>query len=261
MLIGMMNNPQKNLMSEVAYAAAQGFDFIDYTMEPPGGILAIGQVSEITTILRDSGMGIVGHTAWYLPVDSPFKKLRSAVVAILKEQLDLFAELGIEKVTLHAGFSYPHRFFTYSEKLAFWVDALSQLVEIAAERQINLMLENVPGNKDHFRILRDLLRKFQDIGFHLDVGHANLLVPVNVTYEYLKRFKQRLMHIHLSDNFARGNDLHLPIGAGGIPWKNILKLIKGTGYDETFTLEVFSTEREYLLKSREILRSLWNEVN
>jgi len=261
MLIGMMNHPKEKLADEITYAIAQRFDYIDFTMEPPGGILTSEDIVKIRNMLKDNDMGVVGHTAWYLPVDSPFDKLRFAVKEIFDEQLDVFAALGVKKVTVHAGFSYPHRFFSYSSKLSLWIEAISEIIEIAADKGIILMLENVPGNKDTFRILRDLLRKFNCLGFNLDVGHANLNVPVNATYEYMKRFKQRLMHVHLSDNFAQSNDLHLPLGVGKIPWKHILKLIKESGYDETFTLEVFSGEREYLLKSREILRSLWNETD
>lgn len=258
MLIGMMNNPQKNLTDEIAFAAKHNFDFIDYTQEPPGGMITKKDTSVIRTMLQDLNLEIVGHYAWYLPVDMPFVRIQQATVIEMIEQMDIFAEIGVRKVTLHGQFAYPDRLFPYESKLDRWCKALESLVTAAEQRELTLMLENVAGRKDHFRIIRDLLKCFPGLGFHLDVGHANLAVPTQGVFEYLKKFKKRLIHIHLSDNLARREDLHLPLGAGGISWKPIINLIKETGYDGTITLEVFSRNRTYLINSRDFLRTLWD---
>ncbi|MBN1297121.1 sugar phosphate isomerase/epimerase [bacterium] len=253
----MMNNPQLDITKEIQFAARHGFDFLDLTLEPPAGIPDSNARTPLRNLLSSLGLGCIGHTAYYLPLDSPFDPVRIAATEVIIHHLDIFAELSVPLVTIHSGFSYPHRFFTYSAKLALWVDSLTRIVPAARDRNLTLMLENVPENKDQFRLLRDLFHQFPDVRFHLDIAHANLNVPANVTYNYLKRFKSRLAHVHLSDNFGRTDDLHLPIGAGGIPWGHVLTLLKQAGYDGTMTLEVFSNNREHLLSSREILRSLW----
>ncbi|HPQ41427.1 MAG TPA: sugar phosphate isomerase/epimerase family protein [bacterium] len=261
MQIGMMNNPQYKLLEEVAFAAENSFDFLDLTLEPPQGIPSPETIPRLRDILADHGMSCIGHTAYYLPIDSPFQQLRQASADIIKTHLDLFHAVGSRRVTLHAAFSYPHRFFPYSSKLEFWTEALTEILPAAHARGIVIMLENVPETRDHLRLLKDLFRRFPDLAFHLDVGHANLNVTANSTFNYLRRFKKRLIHIHLSDNFGRSQDLHLPIGAGGIPWNHVLKVIKNAGYDGTFTIEVFSQNRSYLVKSREILRMLWEQLD
>jgi sugar phosphate isomerase/epimerase len=63
--------------------------------------------------------------------------------------------------------------------------------------------------------------------------------------------------VHLSDNFGKREDLHLPLGAGAIDWRNIISMLKNSGYDGTITLEVFSQDRRYLLFSRDKLREIW----
>lgn len=257
MQIGMMNNPKNKLLDEIRFAGDNEFDYLDLTLEPPGSMIQESEIDAVKSTIESYKLSVVGHYAWYLPVDSPFDQIRDAACQVCKEQMTIFAALGARKVTLHAGFSYPDRFFSYDQKLNFWCRSMDQLIQAARENNLTLMMENVAGRKDQFRILRDLLKRYPDLGFHLDVGHANLDTPMFSVYEYLRRFKKRLIHVHLSDNFGRKDDLHLPIGAGGIPWKQVIKLIQRTRYDETITLEVFSSHREYLLKSREILRNLW----
>jgi len=260
MQIGMMNNPQAMIWDEVRYVLDQDFDFLDWTQEPPNGQLNKVSALDLREVFASNGKFIVGHTAYYLPIDCPFSSVRNAVKEVLSNQLEVFSAAGVDRVTLHLGFSYPHRMFTYRDKLNMWVDALEGLVVEADNYGITLMLENVTNGKESLKVLKDLIKVYPKLGFHLDVGHANLHSSANTTYLYLQRFKHQLKHVHLSDNFGRSDDLHLPLGAGGIPWQHILKLIKRTGYDGSFTLEVFSKERSYLLKSREYLRMMWESI-
>ncbi len=64
----------------------------------------------------------------------------------------------------------------------------------------------------------------------------------------------------MSDNRAGSADLHLPLGAGLIPWNKIVTELKKYQYDGTITLEVFSRDRRYLLASRDKLLELWNSA-
>src|SRR5919202_862515 len=71
-----MNNPFRPLADEVRRIAAAGFDFVDLTLEPPGSWPAV--VEEVRSLLGETGLDVVGHTAWYLPIASPFPELRAA---------------------------------------------------------------------------------------------------------------------------------------------------------------------------------------
>lgn len=260
MYVGMMNNPQIPLEQEIQYVIDHKFDFIDFTMEPPNGLISLSEAAKWRHCLSDHGMFSVGHTAYYLPVDSPFRALRNTVKNLLCEQFDVFCELGTKKLAIHAGYSYPHRHFSYGDKRDMWIDALETLMSEAEKRGLTLMMENVLNSKENNKLLKELMRNFASLGFLLDVGHANLYMPSNTTGDYMKYFKHRLKHVHLSDNFGRSDDLHLPLGTGGIPWQYVLMSIKKTGYDNTFTLEVFSRERDYVLHSREFLRKQWDMI-
>ena len=106
--------------------------------------------------------------------------------------------------------------------------------------------------------LRALLDAHPTIGFHLDIAHAQ--VRGNRTHEFLTVFGERLAHVHLSDNSGRADD-HLPLGAGRLDWKRLIRALKRTGYDGTITLEVFSDDRDYLLASHRKLRAAWDQAD
>ena len=55
-------------------------------------------------------------------------------------------------------------------------------------------------------------------------------------------------------------DHHLPIGAGTIGFPKIIKALKKTGYNDTVTLEVFSSDRDYLTMSREKLAGMFDAL-
>jgi sugar phosphate isomerase/epimerase len=121
------------------------------------------------------------------------------------------------------------------------------------------MIENLPGSFNTARQLAELLDPIPELGLHLDIGHANLLVDHNTTDELLNSYGKRLRHVHLHDNKGGSADLHLPLGAGTLEIPHYIRALQRLGYDETITLEVFTPERHYLAYSRDVLRRIWDE--
>ncbi len=88
------------------------------------------------------------------------------------------------------------------------------------------------------------------------MGHA-FLNGGDVSIENMaKKFSDKLLHVHASDNNGK-DDLHLPIGAGKINWEKAVKALKAAGYDGTITLEVFSQDTEYLQISKRKFEEIW----
>jgi sugar phosphate isomerase/epimerase len=98
-----------------------------------------------------------------------------------------------------------------------------------------------------------------ELGLHLDIGHANLMVPRNTTEEILAAYGDRVRHVHLHDNKGGHEDLHLPLGAGNIDLRRAIGALRKCGYDNTITLEVFTPDKHYLTYSRDVLRAIWDE--
>jgi len=257
MLIGAMNHPMRDVAAQIRHFRELGFDFLDLTLEPDRARPDVVDSTAVSAALAETGLSAVGHTAWYLPIASPFDRVRQAALDELLHCFDLFALLGVRQANIHP----DQRVSLYDRD---WVvgrnaDSLRYLVERAAERGLQLMLENIPGAFNQPETLRQLFDAVPSLAWHLDVAHANLGVRPNATERLLEAFRDRLVHVHLSDNKGGDADLHLPLGAGTIDWDWVVDVLKRYGYDGTITLEVFSPDSEYLALSRRKLRRLWDE--
>jgi sugar phosphate isomerase/epimerase len=252
----MMNNPQVDPVREISWCAQHGFEYLDLTLEPSAAHPRQVEVKRVRRALREANLEIIGHTAYYLPWASPFETLRKAALEEIGWALEVFAELGAARVTVHPDRSIP---FAFHSEVIFEknLEALGRMEEMARPLGIQILVENMDRFFNTAEQIRKTLARMPRLGFHLDVAHANLNVERNRTEEFLKAFRERLVHVHLSDNFGKSEDLHLPLGAGTIPWEKMVPLLKKSGYDGTITLEIFSPDRRYLLFSQEKLRELW----
>ena len=257
MQIGAMNNPMLNVVEEIELFARLGFDFIDLTLEPEAAYAETINVKDVRRSLERTKLGIVGHTAWYLPFASPFAAMRACAIREMEKALHAFRELGALMVNLH-----PHTFVPlHSEE---WVRdqniaAIAHIQAVAKRLGLTVVVENIP----HFsRVLqlRPIFEAVPEVGFHLDVGHANLDSPYNRTEELVANYADRLMHVHVSDNKGGHDDLHLPLGVGNINWHAVVRVLKNAGYDGTITVEVFAEDDEFLVMGAERIRRLWQEV-
>ena len=258
MLIGAMNNPMFDVVEEIKTYAEYGFDFIDLTLEPELAYSATLPVGGVKDALDRTGLGIIGHTAYYLPIASPIPEIRECALAEIERDLQIFALLGAERVNVHPFVRVPLHETRWIRETN--IAAFRRLLLRAKELNLKLMLENSPP---HFNTPRDLSLVFSavpELGFLLDVGHANLEAEHNLTVELASLFAGRLDHVHFSDNNGGSLDLHLPLGAGKIDWRWIVHILKRIGYDGTITLEVFAEDRDYLLISKDKLEKLWQEV-
>ena len=247
-----MNNPMRPVAEELERIARAGFDFVDLTAEPPGAWPLDPQL--VRRQLDALGLGIVGHTAYYLPIASPFAALRRQAHAVLLETLDALVAAGAQAVNVHP--DPMTRLFAPDDIRARNADAIAELTEEAAARGAALMVENL-GRFGRVEDLAPIFAAAPAARLHLDVGHANLFRDrdePNRTPALLDAFGDRVAHVHLSDNFGL-DDLHLPPGAGSVDWPRVVRALKQARYDGTVTLEVFTVEPSHV----ELSRRLWLE--
>ena len=252
MKLGVMNNPTGDPVGEIKTAAANGFDFIDLTLEYPQAHIDVINQEAVMKALEETGLGVVGHTAYYLPFASPMGEIRDAAVHDVISGLDFFKRAGAKIVTVHPDSGRG----AVDQTTVVSLNALSFKIisDEAEKRGLTLVAENVPGNFSSVESLKALLASVPALGFHLDVGHAH--IRGNRFRRLLSAFKSKLLHVHLSDNRFRADD-HMPIGAGNIDWGEVIPAIKKSGYDSTITLEVFSPDKRYVVGSKEKVLELW----
>jgi sugar phosphate isomerase/epimerase len=252
-----MNHPARDVCSEIEWMAEMGLEFIDLTLEPPVADVRHVDIKAIRKTLATHRFRVVGHTAYYLPLCHPFETVRRAAIEELRICLKAFAELGAAWMNIHPDSKAPlheHKFIIECN-----LQAIRELLPLARELGVGLMIENLPGSFNTVKQLGELLEPIPELGLHLDIGHANLLVSYNTTDEILGAYGHRLQHVHLHDNKGGSSDLHLPLGTGNVDTKRYVRSLQTAGYNGTITLEVFSTDRMYLAHSRDLLRQLWDE--
>lgn len=255
MQLGLMNNPARDPLKEIKRIAELGFEFVDLTLEPPKARADQVDARRLRVALESLGLGVVGHTAYYLPFASAYDSIHDAAVAEAERCLQVFADVGAAVMNLHLDCRVPGHD-------PEWINgrnraAIERLLPTADRLHITLMVENVEG--DDADTLAPVLAPLSTVGLHLDIGHANIGTRKSHTKALLERYGSRLKHVHLSDNKGK-NDDHLAIGAGTISWRTELKMLKATGYDGTITLETFYGDSDLITYSRDKVRNLWNSL-
>lgn len=259
MLVGSMNFPGRSVLKEIHRIREDGFDLVDLTLEPPAAWLPDG--TEVGGLLSDLGLRAVGHTAYYLPLASPWPELRTAARDLFRRSLDVFADAGIELVNVHPDQRIPLHPIEHLRRAN--TEAIGALEIDAAQRGITIMVENLDNLFSNVEDIQPIFEGVPDARFHLDIGHANLRLgrgEPNRTESLLAAFGDRLAHVHVSDNTGGVEDKHMPLGAGRIDWKKAIRALKQHGYDGTVTLEVFSREREHLRTSRRLWLDWWGSA-
>lgn len=252
MKIGVMNDPKLDVMEEARWAAQHGFDFLDLTIEGPRADLGQFDPAALRALLDEAGLGVVGHTAWFLPFSSPVERVRRAAVEEAAAALPTFAAVGARLVNVHISRGVAS--FGPAQMLEANRASFAELAARAEPLGIQIIVEHPPEPRVSVEDICAIMDADPRLGFHLDVGHAHVggsrLAPL------LAALGPRLAHVHLSDNKGRTDD-HLPLGSGRVDWPEAVRLIKAAGYDGTFTLEVFTPDREFVTRSAQKLRAWW----
>lgn len=251
MKIGHPNHPRRDVIAEIDWAAANGFDFVDLFLEPDRAAIENISPDVIRATLDRHNLEVLGHLAWYLPIGSAMRQLRKAAVEIAIEHLRVFSAIGVPAVSIHA--DWPSGLFSAKEGIAWQVESLRAVVDAANDIGIGLMYEPVPTELDSPENVRAVLDAVPGLICHIDTGHSNLCG--RRPEEVLRYFGDVVRHIHISDNNGQ-SDLHLPPGTGNIDWEAVFAVLKDIGYDRTLTLEVFSDDRNYVLQAKRTIEQL-----
>src|SRR5438552_7315012 len=142
MKIGAMNHPQQDVCHEIAWMAQMELDFIDLTLEPPAAATWRVEAGRIRRTLEQHGLGVVGHTAYYLPIGHPFESVRAAAVGELRRCAQVFAEVGAKWMNIHPDRRAPmHDWrFVIQQNLR----SLREVLETAEPLGVGVMIENLP---------------------------------------------------------------------------------------------------------------------
>lgn len=158
---------------------------------------------------------------------------RLAGVELVKNRLDMTAQLGGDAIVLHV---QPDG-MNDDPQPAFWDRfhrSMDALLPYAAERNVQIAFENLfPRNHETLKQILDQYSPKQ-VGLCYDSGHGNL---IGDGLDFLEIVKDRLIVLHLNDNDAMG-DQHYPILMGTVDWSRTAQLIAASSYSKPMCLEL-----------------------
>jgi sugar phosphate isomerase/epimerase len=140
MQIGAMNHPARNPLEEIEWIGKNGFDFVDFTLEPPAADPSQIDPKTVRAVLDRHGLGVVAHTAWFIPIGSPFDSIREASLGEFRRALRAAMQIGAAVMNVHYGKSPG--FFSKEQVVGGHAEVLSRLCQEAAEAGVTIVLEH-----------------------------------------------------------------------------------------------------------------------
>ena len=262
MKFGAMNFPVTPVLDEIETFARLGFDYLELAMDPPmahHSTLSSCRPA-ITRALKVNGLGLVCHLPTFLSTADLTESLRRASLTEMHRSLEVAAELGAKKVVLHPSLAGGMGAYVLDTVKGYAFDFLSEMVDAASCLDVTVCLENMfvrnrlGVEPDDFE---EIFKAFPSLKLTLDTGHANIHDRRGRRLkELVNRFGLRIGHLHVSDNQGKRDD-HLAVGQGTIKFADLVMHLKGAGYDDTVTLEVFDENRQMLVESRERIKAMF----
>lgn len=251
MKIGSINDPAKNIYTEIDRIISGGFDYIDFAYEPP---LKDLDIDKIRTKIELAGLEVIGHSNPTLPAIYPVKEIRYACLNQIIESLEVFFKLGAKMFTIHP-FYHPYK-NEYEHLILANIDFFNQIVPIAKRMNMVMMLENYLYPFDQVGVFKRIIKNVKDLKIHLDIGHLNIGGnPVQSADNFFNEFGDLIIHLHMHDNKGTADE-HLPFFCGNINWRKIIDIIKKNNYKKTITLEIFTDDSHYLNYSHRVIRKM-----
>jgi sugar phosphate isomerase/epimerase len=238
-------------IEDVKQIASLGLDFAEISPLFKGDLIC--PIQDLQREAEKWGLSYLVHGP---SEGDPFdlERLKGAFFQEIIRLLDFCRELPSPVLTVHF---WMDRRFLPEEVFERKREILSAMAKEASKKEVVLCLETLSERNED---LRPLFTGCPELCLTLDIGHMQLLSERNRSFDILRRWPERVRHVHAHDNRG-GNgvedDLHLPIGEGVIDFSSIFRALIDTGYRESVTLEVPSDHLDLSVqKLRQIVNSM-----
>ena len=237
------------LKRDLAYFKKIGFDYVEIPVDGIDGVingeLNFENVKRVKEALRKYNLKATIHSPGRLNLK---KDNFNQQKGVFQSSIEFASELEAKVLVYHSGNFERGKQECELQSIASEreIRALKALSEFADKRGVQICLENgVLSIEKLVTTVRKVNR--ENVGITYDFGHAFLYYSCHGgEKEFLTSIKEALpylKHIHIHDNFGRGNivsqdtpyisrlpfgegDLHMPPGMGKIPYDKIFCLIR-----------------------------------
>ncbi|MBW1714522.1 MAG: sugar phosphate isomerase/epimerase [Deltaproteobacteria bacterium] len=237
-------------VEDVRQLMAMGLQFAEVSIADPEAFSSKDHVREYQDLLRGSDFFYLCHGPREGNPNDLYS-LEHVYLPKLLRILPLVRKLNAKVLTVHLWMD-PR--FVKQEVIVYKIGFLRRVLEQAAQYQVPVNIENLSEKAGD---LAEIFEALPELGFTLDIGHAQLLTSENRSLGFIRRYPERIRHVHIHDNFGGSSpedDLHLPIGEGLVNFGPIFDELNTIGYRGTITLELRPHE---IQPSMEKVKWLW----
>lgn len=142
-------------------------------------------------------------------------------------------QAGIPLLVVHPPYKWQVRYRRWIDTRIRDFSARSGVM-IGVENMFPVKIRGERGLRFHTSQEFDDLDRFPTLV--LDTSH--LAVARFDVIEAFRRYREKVVHFHLSNNAGKGWDSHLPVDEGILPLDRLLEEIAGDGFDGTISLEL-----------------------
>ncbi len=207
------------------------------------------QVAELAAWFRDSEMKLHSlHSPMYtddvwgrsgpnavISITEPVKSKRITMVDEVKRALEIAETVPFRYLIQHLGVSGE----AYDERrIDAGFNSLEELHIFAHQRGVQILLENIPNDLSSAeRLVSFLGQTHLELGFCLDVGHANMNEGVEQAFNTLQ---DRIHSTHLHDNDGKSDSHLFPFFSEGgtIQWQQTMSLLRSRANQYPLLLEL-----------------------
>ena len=218
-----------------------GFDTMEVSRIPFFEKLVTAATREtIARWVEHLGLSLHGFDAW---VDFDPYEARAQTLEGFRKAIDFAADLDLGQVITQDGPKHVlMRGRSPGECLEVLVPFFREVADLAAERQLNVVLEPHPDTLSMDNTFaRDLVDGIarENLGLVYDCCHYGVGQP-DTYIQAIEQLGHRIRHLHFADGDRRTYALHLPLGEGELDLQGVLEALKDTGFRGTLTNDLYN---------------------
>jgi len=184
-------------------------------------------------------------SAYHIPSKQPFafdtfdKSANNQAIENICNLTNLFKILKIDIIVMHCGNELTDN---YKQQREIALENLKIITEHFLKNNISIAFENtlphhLGGKLEDFNFFIENL-KYPNAGWCIDTSHAYLSGKLDL---FFSKFKDKIIHTHLSDNFGKYDDHFIPEEAN-INFSEIYNFLLSSEYKGVINFEVLNSK-------------------
>ena len=206
------------------------------------------ELKDIVRITKGNGLEVseVVVQQDYVSLDENIRKDR---IALTKECINVFSDLGINTINLFTGPAFWEsdspkigKDITQGEAWDMVLSAYDEILPLAEEKKMNLAVEGVVMMLCHdYYTTRCLIEHYNSdyLGVNFDPSHDVLYGNLDIGW-IIRQWDKRIKHCHLKDAVGipeEGKFIFPLLGEGNVNWQEFFKALDEIGYQDYMSVE------------------------